>query len=79
MKLIEISHNFYLNSSAVCSIKVSTSEKMESADIGGKMRSSPKKVGEETSISILTSDGKDHQVDQKFVQEVHDFLFPTEE
>ena len=79
MKLIEISHNLYLNSSAICCVKVSTSEQMESTDIGGKMRSLPKKVGEETWISIITSDGKDHQVDQKFVQEVHDFLFPTEE
>ena len=78
MKLIEISHNMYLNYSAICSVTVSTSDQMESKDLRGGMRSRPKKVGEETSISILTLDGTKHRVDEVFVQEVHDLLFPTE-
>lgn len=79
MKLIEISHNIHLNTESICNVTVSTSERMESKDLGGGLRGHPRKVGEETSISITTSDGVTHRVDADFVQDVHDLLFPTEE
>lgn len=77
MKLIEISPHHYVNLDAIVSVEVCSRDKMETKDIGGGLRSRPRKVGESMSIKVTTSDGKTHNVTQEFVKDVYDLLFPT--
>lgn len=75
MKLIEIDQDKHINIDAICSVKVSTHSQTKTEDLGfGQKRT--KKVGETSTMKIVTSDGGEHLVASKFFEVVHDQLFP---
>ena len=75
MKLIEISRDKHINIDAICSVKVLTHSQTKTEDLGyGQKRT--KKVGETSTIKIVTADGVEHLVDSNLFEAVHDLLFP---
>ncbi len=75
MKLIEIAQDKHINIDAICSVKVSTHSQTKTED-RGYGRKQTKKVGETSTMKILTADGAEHSVGSDFFEGVHDLLFP---
>ena len=76
MQLIEVSTDNFINSDSICSVEVFTRTETKTTDLKWGMQSSPKKVGETFTLTIITSDGASHSVSEEFSQRVHDVLFP---
>lgn len=76
MQLIEISADTFINRDSICSVQVFARSQTKRENLGFGMQSSPKKIGETFTMSIVTSDGATHSVSEEFSQQVHDVLFP---
>lgn len=75
MKLIEIAQDKHINIDAICIVKVLTNSQTKTEDRGyGQKRT--KKVGETSTMKIVTTDGVEHSESSDFFEGVHDLLFP---
>lgn len=75
MKLIEITKGEFINMDSICHVSVNTQECFGTRSLGGGMQSSPKKISENTTIKITTSDGKECDVEECFIDSVYNSLF----
>ncbi len=74
MKLIEIAQDNYINIDTICSVKVSTHSQTKAENLGYGQKHT-KKVGETSTMKIVTADGNEHLVDSAFFEGIHDLIF----
>ena len=77
MQLIEISDLVYIALPHIVKVIVSPyEERSKPQDVGFGMKSKSRKIGEKFTLTITTSDGVEHRLDEEHSTEAYRILFP---